>query len=147
MWEWLLWGHPPKPKTKQLGDMVDRLLAAGGGEGENVFSLPEKELKRLCSAARWGGGPPRDKRGRGTRPPQGMLPAAQVHSMWELAAGPWEGCVGCHPRPAMCSPPSAARPRREALLKEPTLLDISAPGNVVVVGAAAAPTRPACCLR
>ncbi|KAI7839888.1 hypothetical protein COHA_006368 [Chlorella ohadii] len=74
MWEWLLWGHPPKPRAKQLGDVVERLLAAGPADGENAFPLPEKELKRLCSAT------------------------------------------------------------RDALLKEPTLLDISTAGNVVVVG-------------
>jgi serine/threonine-protein phosphatase PP1 catalytic subunit len=74
MWEWLLWGHTPKPRPKQLGDVLERLLAAGAGDGESAFTLPEKELKRLCSAA------------------------------------------------------------RDALLKEPTLLDISTAGNVVVVG-------------
>lgn len=52
MWEWLLWGTPPKLRPKQLGDVVERLLAAGSTDGENAFTLPEKELKRLCSAAR-----------------------------------------------------------------------------------------------
>lgn len=53
MWEWLLWGHQSKPRARQLTEMVDRLLDAGPQAGEHPFPLSEKELKRLCSAARW----------------------------------------------------------------------------------------------
>lgn len=74
MWEWLLWGHQSKPRARQLTEMVDRLLDAGPQAGEHPFPLSEKELKRLCSAA------------------------------------------------------------REALLKEPALLEVSAPAQAVVVG-------------
>lgn len=67
----MLGGHSPKPRPKQLGDVVDRLLAAGTADGESAFTLPEKELKRLCSAARWAGG---GGRGRAARDQQ--LPSA-----------------------------------------------------------------------
>ncbi|KAL4458245.1 hypothetical protein ABPG75_013110 [Micractinium tetrahymenae] len=52
MWEWLMWGHQPKPRAGYLAETVDRLLATGPQAGEDAFPLPEKEIKRLCNAAR-----------------------------------------------------------------------------------------------
>lgn len=52
MWEWLLWGHQPKLRSRHLAETVDKLLDAGPNAGEDPFPLSEKELKRLCSAAR-----------------------------------------------------------------------------------------------
>ncbi|KAL4422089.1 hypothetical protein ABPG77_001557 [Micractinium sp. CCAP 211/92] len=74
MWDWLTWGHHPKLRARQLSEMVDKLLGAGPQAGEDPFALSEKELKRLCTAA------------------------------------------------------------REALLKEPSLLEVSAPSQAVIVG-------------
>lgn len=55
MWDWLPWGSAAKPRPKHLSDLLDRLLGAGPQlNGDEAFELPEKELKRLCSAARWG---------------------------------------------------------------------------------------------
>jgi len=105
MWEWLLWGHPPKPRAKQLGDVVERLLAAGPADGENAFPLPEKELKRLCSATRWAG-----------------ASGSTSSNRMQHSSG-------------NDTPLFLLLPARDALLKEPTLLDVSTAGNVVVVGA------------
>lgn len=53
MWDWL-WGSAAKPRPKQLSALLDRLLGAGPQlNGDEAFELPEKEVKRLCSAARW----------------------------------------------------------------------------------------------
>lgn len=45
-------GGPPKFRTKQLDELLEQVLAQPSSSGEDAFLLEERELKRLCSAAR-----------------------------------------------------------------------------------------------
>ena len=114
MWDWLRGGLGAHPKLgpKQLSDTIDRLLGSAA-QGDDAFPLPEKELKRLCNAARWG---------------RTLHPELGPPRRWLLRL-----LRGTPLLPPPTTPPPAAS-CRDALLKEPTLLQVSTANNVVVVG-------------
>ena len=136
MWDWLLWGAAPKPRPKQLGDVIDRLLGAGPQlNGDDAFELPEKELKRLCSAARCGRRACRPGAGAAcTRVP--AHPCRQSDACGASLAPPLPplAAEGWPPHTALMPLAGTRHTCRDLLLKEPTLLEISTGANVVVVG-------------
>ncbi len=54
MLDWLLGGSSAKPRPKYLSELADKLLTGpqSGASEDPPFTLQEKEVKRLCSAAR-----------------------------------------------------------------------------------------------
>lgn len=144
MWDWLTWGHHPKLRARQLSEMVDKLLGAGPQAGEDPFALSEKELKRLCTAARW----VLHTGASGCRvavpAPAAQHPGAPAFSARRRPSSSASRCAaepGCCPAgPALAqqrthaAPHAPLPPGREALLKEPSLLEVSAPSQAVIVG-------------
>ena len=53
MWDWLTGlSGSPKLRPKHLDGLLEQLQETPPGTGDEAFSLHEKELKRLCSAAK-----------------------------------------------------------------------------------------------
>ena len=150
MWDWLRGGHHRKLKPRSLQRVVDRLLGASPSQtGDEPCALSEQKLRALCSATRCVHAPSSwverrcaDKapwpRQWPPHPADALpLPRAKIDQYWlrplpsTCCRYPPTSCpllCGHHYAPAACS---------DALLKEPSLLEIgsgAAGAEVVVVG-------------